>query len=203
MSHNNTGNSSSSPQMFYFNTIFLQVVSAGAAVTPAFILHRPFLFHLFVSAPLLPCLIKPACDWNVSTRLLRGSPALLSLLVISTRCGSLSQRDEALEGARLHVHLRLNQRLSLVSYLTVVGEAVRYCRSSFVRRPDKTDGKPAWSHRRWVPLRQKANKASLFPFLCSWSLKIPTCRPLFAPNSNIWIILVTALICRLLSGGVF
>lgn len=74
LSHNNTGNSSSSPQMFYLNTVFLQVFGAGAAVTPAFILHRPFLFHLFVSAPLLHCVIKPACDWNASSQTAAGFP---------------------------------------------------------------------------------------------------------------------------------
>lgn len=55
------------------------------------------------------------------------------------------------------------------------------------------------------PLRPKATDASLFPFRCFWSWKnqFPTYNPVFVTKSSIWIILVTALIRRLLSGGVF
>lgn len=61
------------------------------------------------------------------------------------------------------------------------------------------------THYSRFPLRPKATDTSLFPFRCSWSSKnlFPTYNPVFVPKSNIWIILVTALICRLLSGGVF
>lgn len=86
--------------MLYFNTVFLQVVRAGAAVTPAF------------------CRTSVRLKRDTHT-LLQGSPALLSLPVISTWCGGLSQRDE-----RLPSHLRLDRRLLAVSYLPVVRETV-------------------------------------------------------------------------------
>lgn len=117
---------------------------------------------------------------------------------------ALSQWDVGIKGARLRTHLRLNQRLSAVTYLPCVVEIVRWCSSAFVWRPDKTDRKPSWSGSWRVSLRRGKSSLPLSsPLLLIIQKAIFTCCPLIAPNSNIWIILVTVQICRLLSGGVF
>lgn len=113
--HDKTGNGDLPPQMFYFNTAFLQVVSAAAAVTPAF---SVVLFQLFFTV----CLNQHVTEMCPHTHtLLRGSLAPLPRLVISTWFGGLLQRDR-----RLPSHLRLDQRLSAVSYLQVVGGNCRW-----------------------------------------------------------------------------
>lgn len=107
-------------------TLYLYKLSllAREAVTPTSILHLRVLLRLFVSVEILHCLIKPTCNCRekcIHTDRSRVPRLCFPLLVISTRCGCLSQRDERLEGARLRAHLRLNPQLSAVSYLPCVG----------------------------------------------------------------------------------
>lgn len=98
-----------------FDSIFVQVVSAGASVIPASSFFD-FQMCLFTTSILLREMYPH--------RLQQGFPALHSLFVISILCGCLSQQEEGLKGTRLHAHLKLDQRLSAVSYLPCVVEII-------------------------------------------------------------------------------
>ena len=172
---------------FYIDTIFVQIVIAGAAVTPTSILHLPFLLQPFVSSALPQCLIKVPLRETYPHVLQQGSLALLSLLVISTQRSCLSQRDERLEGARLHAHLDWisSCRLSVISLMLgkSSGFAAQVSSDALIRQIGSHTIDPATDG---FLLDKRQMKPPSFPISAPDNSKaISTCCPLLAPTSNI------------------
>lgn len=69
---------------------------------------------------------QPAYCWEkcIHTDCSRVSQLWIHFFVIAILCGCLSQQEEGLKGTRLHAHLKLDQRLSAVSYLLCVAEII-------------------------------------------------------------------------------